>query len=254
MPQLNELDWDSQFFGMKVARVDGEINSTSDLDMVEAATGSSQLSLTYLFQSEKLDPELLYHGGLEIQEVGSQLTFSKAVSSNTIISPELDLCNWDFDNHSLKSLSISAGTFSRFHLDPRIENSKFQELYELWIQNSVLSDLADKVYVYRVNQQAVAMITLGKKNSRASIGLIAVNPDHQGKGIGRVLLEAAEHWANNEGFQEIEVITQGENEGACKFYESYGFSRDSLKYVYHIWNTTVNPNKFKSRGTRTTLD
>ncbi|MGB0427775.1 MAG: GNAT family N-acetyltransferase, partial [Flavobacteriales bacterium] len=78
-------------------------------------------------------------------------------------------------------------------------------------------------------------VTLGEKNKRANIGIIAIDHSTRGKGVGKLLMQAADDWAFQNNYATIQVITQGENEGACRFYEACGFEQEQLDYFYHIW-------------------
>ena len=63
----------------------------------------------------------------------------------------------------------------------------------------------------------------------------AVDSIFRGKGIGRILFENAEKWAFENGYNEIQIVTQGDNKPACSLYESLGYKVDSMEYFYHIW-------------------
>ena len=79
------------------------------------------------------------------------------------------------------------------------------------------------------------MITLGYQTTHAIIGLLAVQQGHRGQGIGKHLLDAALHYAQAWQLPEIQVTTQLDNEGACRFYEREGFERIHEEHVYHLW-------------------
>jgi PhnO protein len=52
---------------------------------------------------------------------------------------------------------------------------------------------------------------------------IAVLPEHQGKGVGRALLEAGENWARKCGSCGIRLVSGTQREGAHKFYTACGY-------------------------------
>jgi GNAT superfamily N-acetyltransferase len=53
---------------------------------------------------------------------------------------------------------------------------------------------------------------------------LRVAPTERGRGVGRMLFEAAESWARERGCVELKVETQDINVGACRFYERMGFA------------------------------
>lgn len=236
MPDLKRLEWDSDFFEMNVARIEGAVTSSADLDQIEKEMSTSDIRMAYLFQRNMLPKDLKIPNQLEIQQLGSQITYTKPVGSDANIDYQVSPGNWKQDSRTLTALSIQAGHFSRFRLDPNITTNKFRDLYEIWIENAIQTDLADQVYVYRVDQNAVGMISLKQKKDKAIIGLLAVDPVYRGMGIGKTLLNAGEWWAHEQGLHSLLLITQGENESACRFYESSDYSVDSRSYVYHFWS------------------
>ncbi len=136
----------------------------------------------------------------------------------------------------LNELSYQAGEYSRFKRDPMLPVSKFKELYKLWMVNSVKRIIAKEVFAVHDNGIYKGMITLGIKNGVPDIGLIAVDGQYRGMGIGRKLIEAAEQWAvNEEKRNTIQVVTQGLNREACLFYEKNGYRISSKNYIFHWW-------------------
>ncbi len=89
--------------------------------------------------------------------------------------------------------------------------------------------------VFSADKEIDGFVTLGQKNNRGDIGIIAVDGKQRGKGIGKSLMLSAEQWFANHGYTDMQVITQGGNEAACRLYESCGFTIEKTEYVYHIW-------------------
>jgi streptothricin acetyltransferase len=61
-------------------------------------------------------------------------------------------------------------------------------------------------------------------NGMARIEDIRVAEAFRRKGVGRLLMDAAAHWAKEQGFTAICLETQDNNAAACRFYAAYGFS------------------------------
>lgn len=60
---------------------------------------------------------------------------------------------------------------------------------------------------------------------------LAVSRDHEGRGIGRALMEASEAWARENGYAWLTIAVFEGNVRATKIYENAGFGRDMLKMV-----------------------
>ncbi|MBL4663030.1 MAG: dTDP-4-amino-4,6-dideoxygalactose transaminase [Flavobacteriaceae bacterium] len=69
----------------------------------------------------------------------------------------------------------------------------------------------------------------------ATIGLIAVNSSHQGKGIGGELINAVEVQLLDRGITTLRIPTQLKNEQACKFYKKLGYSPIEKTDIKHYW-------------------
>ena len=64
---------------------------------------------------------------------------------------------------------------------------------------------------------------------------IRIHPEHQGKGVGSRLFNAAEAWATGKGCQYLKIETQNTNVPACLFYQKQGCVLGSI-------NTFAYPN------------
>ena len=63
---------------------------------------------------------------------------------------------------------------------------------------------------------------------------VAVSKDFEGQGIGRMLLETAEHWTRTQGYHILTLYVFAGNTRARQIYEKQGFSQEVIKYVKTI--------------------
>ena len=63
---------------------------------------------------------------------------------------------------------------------------------------------------------------------------LAVDKSFEGAGIGRMLLEAAEAWARQNGYRLLALYVFAENTRAQRVYEKQGFGREIVKYVKKV--------------------
>lgn len=149
-------------------------------------------------------------------------------------------------SEALVQLSFIAGSDSRFRADPSMTQAQFERIFKAWMTNSCQRTVADEVFAYYNRDdpsKEVGVITLQKKTragahglteSYASIGLLAVAPEHRRKGVATALLERAHVWAS-EHRMSLEVVTQGNNAAALALYERAGFVKQSVARDYHLW-------------------
>jgi GNAT superfamily N-acetyltransferase len=70
-------------------------------------------------------------------------------------------------------------------------------------------------------------LDLGRR--RVYLGYLAVQAEHQGRGIGGRLLQAVEDWAREKGAELVVTDTNlRSNVGAIEFYESHGFEKQAV--------------------------
>jgi dTDP-4-amino-4,6-dideoxy-D-galactose acyltransferase len=240
---LEPLLWDSQHFGFRVARIK------------EAELGEPELRQA-LFVARRDKNRLVYWAADPRVEVSQSILWEfhgllvdrKATFRKTLVAAEADSDSWisgRIAEHprsepglALVRLAISAGAYSRFRRDPRVHEESFRRLYELWINRSVLGELADVVLVADRGtglDDPVGLITLSLAGRQGSIGLIAVDESARGCGIGSKMIRAAHRWLLAHGVRNVEVVTQLDNQIACRFYEKCGYAHAALQHVYHFW-------------------
>ncbi|WP_162920095.1 GNAT family N-acetyltransferase [Paenisporosarcina cavernae] len=85
-----------------------------------------------------------------------------------------------------------------------------------------------KLVLY-LDGKAVAVVACSKDEldeiPTVDIGPLAVHPDYQGKGFGRLMLRAAEQFAYDKGYTQVVLSVNGENERAKRLYEQEGFQQ-----------------------------
>lgn len=222
------LEWDTDFFELKTGSVN--VGSLKELNYGEL----EKFDLVYVYTEV---PEEIVAPSFFLAD--EKVTYSKKISK-VPDAPDVSVISvlpTDELTDSLINLSYQAGEYSRFNRDPMLPESKFKELYKRWMINSVNRKLAKEVFAVRDKDIYKGMITLGIKNRVPDIGLVAVDQQYRGRGIGHKLMQAAEYWAVHiEKLDEIQVVTQGFNTSACAFYESNGYSLVSKQFIYHWWS------------------
>jgi ribosomal protein S18 acetylase RimI-like enzyme len=76
--------------------------------------------------------------------------------------------------------------------------------------------------------ELVGSVMAGYDGHRGWINYRAVHPDHQGKGIGRRLMEAAESCLKDLGCQKINLQVRVTNKKVLSFYQRIGFKEEYL--------------------------
>lgn len=233
------LDWDSNFFGFKVAALLKERYGGISLSLILNHLKNNEYRLVYWASDsndkESQDAAKEYGGFL----ADKKTTFTQELDKLEIESdPDIkSIVEYSHKHPSpeLINLGILSGEFSRFRVDNNIPADKFAGLYKLWITNSVNKNFADSVFVKYYENKVSAMVTVQKKIDTGIIGLIAVDKILQGKKMGTALVYKALEWSKEKGCKTAKVVTQLDNKPACRLYEKCGYRIEKIENFYHFW-------------------
>ncbi len=244
LPKVKELQWDSEFFGFRVACLRNCNDTRSARSLIYQALQSG-IKLVYL--------------SVDIDNAKNLASFKTAFASRHVVdhlkyryripsaaqSPIGDLpSRWAVHRYaqgnadeSLVKLALQAGSRSRFNVDAKFGKVVFEKLYETWIHRSCRREIADTVEVIEDESgEAVGLVTLRVAGNCCSIGLIAVSPEYHGRGLGKLLIDRVICYATQHGCKEVSVVTQAENSPAIHLYESCGFVCCEKNAWFHFWN------------------
>jgi dTDP-4-amino-4,6-dideoxy-D-galactose acyltransferase len=232
------LDWDSNFFGFKVAKVLTNSKNLVSLKEIYNNLFANNVRLAYW----QVEPDSYVFQKFASENNGKlvdlKTIYSIKIDEENVIdisNPNLNIYKENTCSPELINLSIQCGIYSRYNVDDDIPKNKMKELYELWIKNSVDKTMADDTIVYSLDNKIVGFVTVYIKNEIGYIGLIGVDENYRGRGIGKSLIEESKRYFFKKNIINIEVVTQGNNQSACKLYESADFRIKNQNEFYHFW-------------------
>ncbi|MCF6129784.1 GNAT family N-acetyltransferase [Flavobacterium sp. AS60] len=222
---IKKKEWDSDFFNLNVG----------ELDFKECNDSLNYLDydLLYVMSSEDFDLSLKgFENSFSEEKVKfhKELKVTKQLSENVFSYRETT-----YNIQDIYQLAYESGSHSRFLLDKKFSSEKFRELYRLWIDNSISGQFADDVLLYKEQGQTIGLLTYKTKEEDAFVGLIAVSSNHQGKGIGGIMLRHLETVLYTKGIESLSIPTQRQNEQACHFYAKQGYSISENIHIKHYW-------------------
>lgn len=233
MIQIQSLDWDSNFFGYKV----GKINLI-DINFDEILKIDTQdYKLIYLFSAKEIPDEILDKISGKLVDIKVELIkkTSKEIANNPI---NFQVKKINVLTDELIKLVFESGIYSRYRLDQNFINNEFERMYRAWIQKSLTDSNSEVIGVFDHNE-LIGFISLSLKNGIADIGLIAVDEKARGLKIGSKLLDESNIFALKNKSEFITVVTQANNIQAMRLYERNGFEIKHKNYIYHIWKKTT---------------
>lgn len=220
---MTRLDWDSTFFKIEV----GEIEINDDFKK----ENYSEFDLIYV----KNNPEITLPG-FKLNYEECKVIFEKEIlTTNQECDSVIQFSKVNYNIEELYNLAYESGKYSRFLKDSLFGESNFKKLYKEWVDNSITKQFADDILLYFIEDKIVGFVTYKKQSTYGQIGLIAVNPNFQGKGIGRQLINEVENTLYKKGISTLRIPTQLENKEACFFYKKIGYKIIESTPIKHYW-------------------
>lgn len=237
------LAWDSEFWGIPIAQMRGNLLDATRLAAVDDfCLGSGVACLYFLAAAD--DPEttlLAEEAGFHLTDVRVTLRWRsghRQEDAAARVGDGVEIRNWrDPDIPELRRIAGQSHQNTRFFADQRFSRERCPLLYETWIERSC-AGYAERVLVALVSGRPVGYITCHlprAADDAGRIGLIGIDRAARGQGIGAGLAAAALAWFARAGVSEVTVVTQGRNQAAIRLYERAGFLTDMVQLWYHKW-------------------
>lgn len=227
------LEWDSNFFGIKVGKL--VLNQIESWDDQNLATWD----LIYVFVSPENKAVNSFLKAKNLKIVDEKISFrmdlnqadSQLAKNKNILSYQPGLKDKD-----LIKIGLQSGIYSRFKVDPKFHNQHFEKLYNTWMQKSINREIANEVFVYQdLQNEMKGVITLKENNKCIEIGILAIDEKFRGQRIGKQFIEEAKRYCLLKGIHCLKVVTQKQNREACSFYTNCGFQESNIVNIYHYW-------------------
>ncbi|NVK74114.1 MAG: GNAT family N-acetyltransferase [Oceanospirillaceae bacterium] len=220
-----KLEWDSSFFEKNIYMFEPSAN-LSVFDSKGAELVYSKVrSDNYQIISKLCD--------LGFEYVEGELEFFDEIESSTTDDSNIRLARKD-DYKSLSTLISARFNQSRFR-EPWFTANQREQFYAVWLKNAIDGSFDDACLLYEVDKTIMGFVTVKVDEDRLRIGLIGVNSDFQGKGIGSRLIRAAHRYGYSQKCKEIIVSTQSSNVQAVNLYIKNGF-RLSRSNSWFYWS------------------
>jgi dTDP-4-amino-4,6-dideoxy-D-galactose acyltransferase len=224
---IKELSWDSHFWQEKIGSLDiGSFYDNNDIK--DELKGYAFVQA--LVPIEKNDVVLkLNKLGFSLADL--RVTLSKKIINTLLDNSDLTIKKLSLEDES-SSLDIIKGQFtkSRYLKTNIFSSSKVEDFYKVWIHNAILGLHDNECLGAFSKDKLIAVCSLKFTSSVAQIGLFGVHSSVQGKGVGKDFLIKIHNYLLEKSFNELSVVTQGENINAIKLYNRAGFELNKYEY------------------------
>jgi len=233
------LEWDSHFFGRKIARLEGSHLRADELAGIEQWCARERVECLYFLADSRCADTLaeVEAHGFGLKDIRMTYEWKAALGARGI-HPEIGERvvvreHRETDIERLVEVARAAHTDSRFFFDRQFDRDKAASLYERWIRKACAEDY---VLVGEIDNLPAGYLSCAQSSAvSGSIGLAAVDSRFHGQGIGRAMIETALRWFTDRRIADISVVTQGRNVAAHRFYQSAGFLTRGIECWFHKW-------------------
>ena len=233
------LEWDSRFFGFRIARITQNQLTPERVKVLLSWCDAMGIACLY-FLADSSDRHTLWLAqDAGFRAVDLRVTLETGVEvhggEREGIRPGSVRPSTPADVSELRTIARQSHRTSRFYYDPNFPTATCDALYETWIAKSC-EGYADVVLVGERDRRVTGYVSCHLDGAETGkIGLLAVAPDAQGTGVGRLLVEASQRWFAQQGIRRVTVVTQGRNAQAQRLYQRCGFITRSVGEWYHRW-------------------
>jgi GNAT superfamily N-acetyltransferase len=240
------LDWDSTFFGCRIARFRPARCLAEDAAAIAAECKARDIACVYVLVDASDGDSIINLQDMRARLTDTRITFSSAVPRtvesgvhrHSAVPVRAAVIT---DIAPLMRIASVSHRDTRFHADHRFASGRCDRLYEVWIENSCRG-FADTVLVAEHESRTLAGYVTCHRNSddgEGRIGLFAVSEHVQGRGVGSALLQGALDWFAAHDVSRMSVATQLRNLGAVQFYGRRGLLLTSAELWFHFWPRDV---------------
>lgn len=233
--EFSQLDWDSDFFRVKSARLSlfSELDEKRLASLLDKCDGIGFLTIFNPTKFRQNDKWLVRNTKAYLCDTNIQFQKSRLISES-ILDEKVEVlnnCPFDID---IVELSENAFIHSRFNVDEKISKEKVSLIYSEWVKNAFVDN--EKYFVkYVENGKTIGFILFSFTVQLARIELIAVNETYANMKIGKFMMSQLEIFVTQKGLDRINVGTQITNVKALNFYVDCGYKIIDSFNIYHLW-------------------
>jgi len=230
------LEWDSEFWGIPIAQVDGNTLTAETVHQVNGWCSKNEIACLYFLarSDQPATTRIAEENGFRSVDIRVTLTreldgqsTGGAVSGIRKAQPG--------DREALARYAREGYRYTRFYNDEHFPDERCDDLYETWILGN-LDGLADQVLVLEQAGEVFGYISCHLADRKVgSIGLSGVEQTERGAALGGGLLAGAHAWFERHGAGPLSVGTQGRNWVTQRMLQRAGYVTEKTEIWYHRW-------------------
>jgi ribosomal protein S18 acetylase RimI-like enzyme len=234
-PLCRLLDWDTDFFELRIARYLRPVMSPDQAGRVREWCRENRIDCLYFLADPCCAKSLSSARRLGMTPAGIRVELEAPAEA----IPYEPVPPWirpaaAADLKALRALAPTLHRASRFFVDPGFGRSRAAALYEVWITKCFYQPSCT-LFVSDTGKGPEGYCAVASTGTEGSIELLGVAPRLRGRGSGRSLALAGLAAIARSGATGLSTATQAGGDGALGFYEKLGFTTRSAGLWFHYW-------------------
>lgn len=232
------LDWDSDFWGFGVARVEPEVIAASGRGELGLWLEENDIRCAFLLLDADDADTARDAGRLGFRYVDTRMTmgFPGGRQSEARTERGADVVVREAEPEEREAvMRMASGSFrqSRFRFDPKFPADRARMIHGEWVVRGFETPDRRVMVAEAAGGLAGQMVLHEPESGSRTVELIGVVDPARGSGVGSALLEEAKRGVEGDG--RVEAVTQGRNIPALRMYERSGFRTEKSQVWYHLW-------------------
>jgi len=231
------LDWDSSFFGRRIARLEPLRVNASQVEDALAWCQERQIDCLYLLADPTDRETITAAERAGFRNVDIRITYERVLGGARLERPDRIRAVRPDEVAVLEAIAADCHTDTRFYFDEHFSSTTASQLYRTWIRQSChRQDGQVLVLEAEAGGGPVGYVACEQRAGEpGQIGLIGLAAAARGRGGGTALIQAALAWFADRGAELVTVVTQGRNVDAQRLYQKAGFLTQKVEIWYHRW-------------------
>ena len=240
MEPCHFLDWESDYYAYRLARVDGEqMDAARCAEILAWCQREGIEGLFFLAQADDaVTNQTAAEHGFVLRGIRVTLDWEAVERAALSLPAGLTIrLAQAADVPALEAIADGAYPTSRYCSDPHFPAATSAAMYTTWIRISFTEQFADAVFVAERGGEILGFSTcdVDLPAHEGSIPLVGIAEKARGQGIGTHLMHYIQDWFVQQQIKHVIVVADGANIAALRLYEKCGFRTRQVQLWYHKW-------------------
>lgn len=229
------IEWDTRFFGQKIARLTPVLPIPSAEIIDEFCQRNAITMVQACVKTDDIDSIFaLENSGFHFVDIKITLGCPTSRALMTSEKNKSIFLSTEADIEQLRAVSDkSYAQVSRYNWRNAFAASRINDFYNLWMENGVKGLHDDFCLHYADSGVIKGFISVNVRNNSANAGLMAVGADYRGQGIADILVGAMVAYAAEHNIANVGTVVLGKNLPAHNLYIKNGLRLRNMESWYY---------------------